>query len=75
MAWPNKGVINTKRIKEIYLINPPPPPPPPLYGTNLPEEQLVFKQISLKVGLQVVEALQKMTSEFRVQIIGASIRK
>ena len=74
MAWPNKGVINTKRIKEIYLIKVA-PPPPPLYGTNLPEEQLVFKQISLKVGLQVVEALQKMTSEFRVQIIGASIRK
>ena len=72
MAWPNKGVINTKRIKEIYLIK---AAPPPLYGTNLPEEQLVFKQISLKVGLQVVEALQKMTSEFRVQIIGASIRK
>ena len=48
MAWPNKGVINTKRIKEIYLIK---VPPPPLYGTNLPEEQLVFKQISLRVGL------------------------
>ena len=51
MAWPNKGVINTKRIKEIYLIKAAPPPPPPLYGTNLPEEQLVFKQISLRVGL------------------------
>ena len=50
MAWPNKGVINTKRIKEIYLIKAA-PPPPPLYGTNLPEEQLVFKQISLRVGL------------------------
>ena len=49
MAWPNKGVINTKRIKEIYLKKA--PPPPPLYGTNLPEEQLVFKQISLRVGL------------------------
>ena len=51
MAWPNKGVINTKRIKEIYLIKAAPTPPPPLYGTNLPEEQLVFKQISLRVGL------------------------
>lgn len=47
MAWPNKGVINTKRIKEIYLIK----AAPALYGTNLPEEQLVFKQISLRVGL------------------------
>ena len=52
MVWPNKGVINTKRIKEIYLIKAAPnPPPPPLYGTNLPEEQLVFKQVSLRVGL------------------------
>ena len=49
MVWPNKGVINTKRIKEIYLIKA--APPPPLYGTNLPEEQLVFKQVSLRVGL------------------------